>query len=156
MNGSDPLTQLRDIHLPASGGFWPPAPGWWLLALLALAVLAAILVWWRRRRRRNRWRAEAQKALRALAQHPQATPAWFAQLNILLKRVACVCHPSRHPASLSGEDWIRFLLATTPPDTTASRELVAGLVHSAWQPNTSVEPAKALSFARAWLRGQKC
>lgn len=156
MNGMDPLRQLRDIHLPTSGGFWPPAPGWWLLTLLGLAVLATILVWWWRRRRRNLWRAEAEKALRALAQNPQATPAWFAELNSLLKRVACVCHPSGHPQSLSGEDWIRFLLATAPPDSSDSRDLVAGLVHSAWKPHTCVDPARALSFARAWLRKQKC
>ena len=36
MNPQDPLSQLKDIHLPATGGFWPPAPGWWLLALILL------------------------------------------------------------------------------------------------------------------------
>ncbi|HAU18090.1 MAG TPA: DUF4381 domain-containing protein, partial [Marinobacter adhaerens] len=44
MNPQDPLSQLRDIHLPETGGLWPPAPGWWVLAILLIAVLAA-LVW---------------------------------------------------------------------------------------------------------------
>ena len=44
MNPQDPLSQLKDIHLPAAGGFWPPAPGWWLLTLLALLLIVA-LVW---------------------------------------------------------------------------------------------------------------
>ncbi|MEM7194830.1 MAG: DUF4381 domain-containing protein [Pseudomonadota bacterium] len=30
----NPIDQLRDIHLPASPGWWPPAPGWWVIALL--------------------------------------------------------------------------------------------------------------------------
>ena len=29
--------QLRDIHLPESSLWWPPAPGWWILALLLIA-----------------------------------------------------------------------------------------------------------------------
>ena len=55
MNPQDPLSQLRDIHLPDTGGFWPPAPGWWLLALIALAALAGLIWWLRRQRRRTRW-----------------------------------------------------------------------------------------------------
>lgn len=156
MNGSDPLSQLRDIHLPASGGFWPPAPGWWLLALLCLAALVAAALWWWRRRSRNRWRTDAEKALQALAQHPEASPDWFAQLNALLKRVARICHSSRHPESLSGDDWIRFLLATAPAGAASSQAVAEGLVRSAWQPEPEVDPAAALAFARSWLGGQKC
>ena len=44
----DPL-QLRDIHLPADPGWWPPAPGWWLLAAVLVALLAwAVVFGWRR------------------------------------------------------------------------------------------------------------
>ena len=54
MMQQDPLSQLRDIHLPQSGGFWPPAPGWWLLIAIAIAlgILAFVLI--RRKRRKNR------------------------------------------------------------------------------------------------------
>ena len=28
---TDPLAELRDIHLPPEIGWWPPAYGWWIL-----------------------------------------------------------------------------------------------------------------------------
>jgi hypothetical protein len=34
----DLLQQLRDIHLPATPGWWPPAVGWWLLAVAVLVA----------------------------------------------------------------------------------------------------------------------
>ena len=37
---SDPLQQLRDVHLPPDPSWWPPAPGWWILA----AVIAVIIL----------------------------------------------------------------------------------------------------------------
>ena len=36
---------LRDVHVPASPSFWPPAPGWWVVfAIFALSV-AGIAAW---------------------------------------------------------------------------------------------------------------
>ena len=37
---------LRDIHLPAPVGWWPPASGWWLL-LAALMLCVLVLALWR-------------------------------------------------------------------------------------------------------------
>ena len=39
---TDPLAELRDIHLPPEIGWWPPAYGWWILitALLTLTIFA--------------------------------------------------------------------------------------------------------------------
>jgi len=34
----DLLQQLRDLQLPASPAWWPPAPGWWLVAAMVLAL----------------------------------------------------------------------------------------------------------------------
>ena len=41
-SGIDPLSALRDIHLPPEPGFWPPAPGWWILALILVLVASAL------------------------------------------------------------------------------------------------------------------
>ena len=37
---SDPLQQLKPLHLPPDPSWWPPAIGWWIL-MLALIILTA-------------------------------------------------------------------------------------------------------------------
>ncbi|MHA7926523.1 MAG: DUF4381 domain-containing protein [Marinobacter sp.] len=156
MNPQDPLSQLRDIHLPETGGFWPPAPGWWVLAVLILAGLAALIWLLIRRRRRNRWFRTARTELARLERTAASEPWWFVQLNTLLKQAARERYPDQHPEALSGDAWVEFLLTTAPRDRIASRPVAEALVHSAWRPGVLVEPTEALAFARLWLGGQKC
>lgn len=156
MNPQDPLSQLRDIHLPATGGFWPPAPGWWVLAALILSILALLVVAVLRHRRRNHWRRQAKRALADLAQTAEPTPIWFAELNTLLKQAARECHPDRHPEALSGNAWVDFLIDTAPGDQHARRQLLETMVRSAWHPTAQADPGAAIQFARHWLGGQKC
>lgn len=155
MMEQDPLSQLRDIHLPQPGGFWPRrrAGGYcWLL------------LWhWRTGVRfsqaeapQNRWLGMAKKELRRLEQSAVADNQWFAALNRLLKQSARERYPERIPESLSGEPWIRFLLETSPRDRVASRPVVEAMVNSAWQPVPGCPPEDAVAFARLWLGGQKC
>jgi Domain of unknown function (DUF4381) len=104
------LPQLRDIHLPAEPGWWPPAPGWWLLALLVLALLLFGLLRLRVRLRQRRRRAQILAELARL--RPQAldaadVPAWLAALSAFLRRLSRAVRPDA--ATLAGADWIRFL-----------------------------------------------
>lgn len=152
----DPLSQLRDIHFPDSGGFWPPAPGWWVLLLLVLIGVVAMILLIRRRQRRNRWLRIARKELDQLARTRTASPQWFTQLNTLLKQCARVRYPLERPEAMSGTQWVEFLLKTSPTDRLASRPIVEAMVSSSWQPAASAEPDHALAFARTWLGGQSC
>ncbi|MBU2955291.1 DUF4381 domain-containing protein [Marinobacter sp. F3R08] len=156
MNPQDPLSQLRDIHLPETGGFWPPAPGWWILAIALVAMLSALIWLFLQRRKKNRWYRSAHAELTRLERSATAAPSWFTQLNTLLKQAARMRYPDQHPEALSGDAWVEFLLATAPRDRVASRPVVEALVHSSWQPTVSAEPSEALAFARLWLGGQKC
>ncbi|MBK5938474.1 DUF4381 domain-containing protein [Halochromatium roseum] len=100
---------LRDIHLPAEPGFWPPAPGWWLLFVLLLGVALWLgrLGWgqYRRLRRRQRILAELDRLQGAGLQGP----ALIAALSALLKRVALSRYPRTEVAALTGADWLAFL-----------------------------------------------
>ncbi|AOY87247.1 hypothetical protein BKP64_03070 [Marinobacter salinus] len=156
MNPQDPLSQLRDIHLPQSGGFWPPAPGWWVLALVLLLLLAVTAWLVRRQRRKSLWKRLAKAELVNLERRAERTGQWFSQLNTLLKRAAREGYPDLHPETLSGEAWIEFLLNYTPSDREASRPVVEAIVYSAWQPTVTADPKQALEFAHRWLGGQKC
>ena len=108
----DPLSELRDIHLPSPPSLWPPAPGWWLLALVALAALAlgvgsGVAKWRRGRGRRAAIRAMA--ALRNRYRNGEARDVLTAELATLLRRAAMNRHSRVQVAGLTGRDWLEFL-----------------------------------------------
>lgn len=156
MMEQDPLSQLRDIHLPDPGGFWPPAPGWWALLILALVLLALVSWWLIRRHRRNRWLVQALSEIDQLAVATDRDTDWFRRLNQLLKRCARHRYPQRFPESLSGNAWVDFLLETGTGGDSASRTTLEDMVASSWNPEPSCDADQAIAVARLWLRGQKC
>lgn len=154
MNNQDPLAQLKDIHLPETGGWWPPAPGWWLLAALCLIALIALVWFGKRHRKRTLWKRQAKAELERLRQRACNEPKWYGELNRLLKRIARQRHADRHPESMTGAQWVDFLLETLPKDRIASRPTAEALVAAAWQPKSALEPRNALAFASLWLEAQ--
>lgn len=112
MTPTDPLSQLRDIHLPDPVGAWPPGPGWWLLTALLIALVLAALVWLLRRYRANTWRRQAKAALNDAWRRWREDGddmAYLQSLNAILKRAALRQFPRETVASLSGDDWEAFL-----------------------------------------------
>lgn len=122
MDGTDPLSQLADIHLPEPLGFWPPAPGWWVLLVILCAVIYFVsirmIAAWRLRRSCSFAIRELDKCLSAYRQNvkglaaEQAVPAklnFVNELNAVLRRVALKHYPQEPLASLSGPAWIAFL-----------------------------------------------
>jgi len=120
MEAQDPLSQLRDIHLPEAVTFWPPAPGWWLLLVLIVIGLGfiyrqAIIAIIQRRKLAN-----VLEELDQAYQHYQEQGAFenrrnqagldfLASINILLNRVAIVMFPQAPSEKLSGAQWLDFL-----------------------------------------------
>jgi HAMP domain-containing protein len=144
--------ELRDIHLPAEPGLWPPAPGWWLLLVVLLAALAFLgrQGWRMQRRRRRRQRVLAE--LDRLEAAEMRGPALVAAVSALLKRVALSRYPRAEVAALSGDAWLAFLDRSGGEGrfaTGAGRALAEG----AYAPETTGLDAHALlSVARDWLR----
>ena len=102
---------LRDIHMPEAVSWWPPAPGWWgLLGLILLLVILLIFVrsWRRRRRLRNSAVEELTRICDAFKQHHDALRL-VRELSVLLRRIAISYFPRTDVASLTGDDWLRFL-----------------------------------------------
>jgi len=113
---SDPLAQLRAIHLPAEPQWWPPAPGWWLLAAIVLLAVLWSLRWLlRRHRRKAPWRAARRELAALAARHAgnvddaDRDGVYLRELSVLLRRAALSRYPAEDIAALTGSEWLAWL-----------------------------------------------
>ncbi len=105
---SDPLAQLRDIHLPEPISLWPPAPGWWLL--LGLLIILALLGWLiYRQYLRGANKRLALTELERITQQQQEGALQLQQLSKLLRWSALATHPRHQVAGLQDQAWLAFL-----------------------------------------------
>lgn len=152
----DPMTALRDIHLPAGVGFWPLAPGWWMLAglLLVLGLVASLLEW----RRRQTLSYQACRMLDAIARDTARysdARAVAAAAAGLMRRVLVSRAGRLQAAALSGTAWERALAdgqAGLAPD------LVAFIAEAPYLPPglpdaDRLERAHVVAGVRRWIRG---
>lgn len=125
--GSDPLADLRDLHLPPDPGIWPLAPGWWVL-LVAVLLLCVLAVWlWRRRGQHPGPNPALTEAARLPMRAMSLDDAeLIAQCAALLRRVAVQQH-GQHIAGLAGTAWVQHLAAHAPDAEMASD------THPHWQ-----------------------
>lgn len=151
---NDPLSQLREIHLPPAVSWWPPAPGWWLLVLLIVAV-GVVAGWYLRRRARRLALYRTAMAEMAGIRRQYAAQADASRLAVdlsrLLRRVAITLRPGTEVAGLTGEAWLSWLDAQT-----GGKDFTRGpgrhLTEAAYSPVRELEDAQALlSLAQTWL-----
>jgi len=153
---TDPLQlPLRDIHLPQAPGWWPPAPGWWAVLVLLLSVSA--FAYWRYQRRQRILRSAVSLARVELdllesdyARHNDAREL-VAALSVLLRRLSISAFPRTQTASLTGEDWLKFLdgpLQNAPFSSGAGRILI----EAPYRPEVKVdEISPLLTLCRQWI-----
>ncbi len=148
----DPLSGLRDIHLPPLPPWWPPAPGWWILALLGLAAFGygihqGLRAWRRRRPRRAAVRAVAE--LRRRLQSGESPEVVTAELSTLVRRAAMSRHPRERVAGLTGRDWLAFLDDDQHHFTTGIGRCLATAPYTREQ---TVDLEALLSVCEQWLK----
>jgi len=151
---TNPLDQLRDIHLPDPVGIWPPAPGWWVVAalLLIMICIASLLAY--QRYRRNAYRRAAIHrlaeidALRIHGEHQQ----YLQQLNQLLKQTALAVNERTSISSLTGKDWLLFL--NNSADTQAFTDGAGSILEDGpYRNHIETGDLKALhQLAEQWIR----
>ena len=106
------LTNLKDIHLPPTVSWWPPAPGWWILAVLFVLLAVFCGCWFRRWYELRRPKIEALRVLKDLQVQHEIFPAALTTLRALsqlLRRTALSFYNQEEVASLQGVDWLNFL-----------------------------------------------
>lgn len=151
---TDPLAQLRDIHLPLPVESWPPAPGWWLLMLVGIGLILAALYWSWRSYKANGYRRDGIRQLdailRAFESHGDIR-RYLEEYQLLLKRVALTCYDRDIVASLSGEAWVAFL-----DKSTGGMEFSIGegqvLIAENYVPEPQADVQKLNELGRFWIR----
>lgn len=148
----NPLSELRDIHLPPPPPFWPPAPGWWVVSVVAIALLVfgvrfAHAAW--RRARPRRAAVRAIQELRRRHESGEATDILTAELAILLRRAAMNRHPRAQVAGLTGREWLKFLDDDGHPFTDGVGVCLATAPYAR---ASTVDLSALLTLCETWVR----
>lgn len=148
------LAQLRDIHLPATVQWWPPAWGWWLLLAVALAVLGCLFVWrWWRIRRANIPSMLALGEIQALSrryENGDNAALILAELSTVLRRVALSYFPRPQVAAMTGDAWLQWL-DDCVGESLFSKGAGAMLNSAPYQQQSNVDVPALLQLSRRWL-----
>lgn len=152
---TDPLAQLRDIHLPAAVNWWPLAPGWWGVGALIVGALVLGL-WWRRKRHQRYYQRVALRHLERLEEQYRSEPETLVrELSPLLRRAAALHYPDS--AGLTGAQWLEFLDRTLDAQTQTHpfRDGVGTcLGHGPYRPalDSKLDTRALVELSRRWLK----
>lgn len=154
---SDPLSGLKDIHLPPDIGWWPPAIGWWLVIALAGIVLGfagyMIIKYFNNRRYRKEALAELREIFTRY-QESRSVEKFLQDISVLLRRVAIQAYGRIEVADLSGNQWLEFLGRTGSTDDFIHGSGSA-LGSDLYKPKAAADPEKVYSMVEKWIRKHK-
>lgn len=140
---STSLQRLHDIIEPEAISLWAPsAPGWRILLAITAGYLIFLLAKKAKQFHRNAYRSQAIKLLN------QAETA--DEVSVLLKRCALAAFPREDVAELCGEDWVRWLRATS--DTPLDDDVANLLSREIYQSHSESNLSNLLSYADRWVR----
>ena len=157
MNGqTDPLGDLRDIHLPDPVSWWPPAPGWWIVVGLAIGFIL-VAVWAYRRWKTPTAYQSARHELQGLRETYAANrqnSKLVTGLSILLRRYAIALYGREHVAGLTGQQWLRFLdqKGKTAVFTGGVGHVLVSIPYGSGEP---VNGEELITAVEQWLKGNR-
>lgn len=105
--GNYALGDFNEVVSPPAIDWLPQTPGWYVVGAVLIAWVSQRLWFQLKNWYRNRYRREARERLCQLGD--SSTGA--AEINGLLKLTALAAFSRQQVASLSGDDWVRFLNA---------------------------------------------
>ena len=146
---------LKDIHLPDTISWWPPALGWWLLAIL-IPLFIYGLYWFYKRVTRKTALKTAKKNLELIKLYtPEESEKQLRDVSALLRRVAISLSPRSQVASLTGQVWLAFLDTSVSgnPFTQGQGRLLADAAYRKTPPSAA-EIAELLVLCETWLKAQ--
>jgi type II secretory pathway pseudopilin PulG len=146
---------LRDIHLPAAIGGWPPALGWWLLAALMLGVVGLLgWLWWQRKGRDSALEAALQTLEQLQRTHRKDPQTLLRELSVLLRRTAISVHGRQAVAGLTGAAWLGFLNQQAGK-VLFSKPLGSLLTEQPYRADAPTDTAALVDATRTWIKLQR-
>ncbi len=152
-NVSDPLQDLRDVHLPDPISWWPPAFGWWMILVLII-IAVSVLLWAKAYYRRTRPRRFALAQLKSVKQQyaQDLDDQWaIREVSHLLRRYALSVFSRSDVAGLSGKAWLKFL-----DDTGRTNQFSEGpgqsLQSGPYQAQVSTSASELLPLVEQWIQ----
>lgn len=149
------LSQLRDIHPPATLSWWPLAPGWIVAGMLGLALLIGIAYRYRIYRKKVQRRDSILQHLHRLKYNliEEQYPLVYQDLSTLLRRIALMTHERTTVAHLTGDEWLKFLDAQCQTQL-FSQDIGRLLLSAPYFPSTETvaNPEPLLQATEEWIK----
>ena len=146
---------LRDIHLPATIAWWPPAPIWIVCCVLLSAAILLPLLWRRyRRQQRTSLRFQAFTELAQIrARYPKQYDAQrlLQELSALLRRVALGVYASGSVAHLTGSVWLQWLDRGDPKECRFTRGAGQVFAQGPYSQQVEFDVNNILLLVEDWL-----
>ena len=110
---TNPLDQLKDIHLPEAVSWWPPAIGWWILAVLIISLVVVLTHLMLRTWRNTRYKRQALKQLQKLKNQAHSGENDIQALAQLLRQTAIAANIAG-VKQMHGQQWQQLLQQHMP------------------------------------------
>lgn len=146
---------LKDLHLPETIGWFPPAIGWWLVVVL-MPLTLWFLYWLYKRLTRKTAIKVARQLLANIKNSSMDNAQKLTELSAWLRRVAISTAPRTQTASLTGQAWLAFLdssLKDSPFTTGIGRCLVDAPYRKVMPSETEI--SQLIDLCENWLKAQK-